>query len=515
MPLREQPPRPSPPHDRRAAVRALRSARAASLTDAAAAAGCAPEQLRAELVHAIDRNACAAAARAAALGDGPSAIRAAAAAHHMCPPSAAAALKDDPNSAVRVAAADLRQRCRYLAASADPYNNLAAAAAASHPPTLMKLVCDALACEVVASNPACPQAGLWLAAEWTGVLTPAAAASNPQCGPLLLERLASDPAGITRAAAASNPQCGPLLLERLASDEYWKVRADTASNQRCPTAVLLRMLDEEPAVSQPAAQNPSLRALAISVATETSPPVRAPCDDSAEELSLPLNETSINMLKFAAAKDPSCPPETLAQLTRTGTFEQRLAAAANPSCPPKRLVEAVAGDDIDLRTAAASNPSLPDDALRRAVISALEPSPEASGGTDGWSKDTVMRSAFLSAVARNRACPPETLGALAATYDAAESVASNPASGADTLMSLSVSANPRVRKCVAAHSSTPASALARLAHDDVKRVRSATAQNHAVSVLILAQMMSDPDGEVRTEATTALAKRSRCARVVV
>ena len=226
MPLREQPPRPSQlARPYRAAVRALRSARAASLTDAAAAAGCAPEQLRAELVHAIDRNTCAAAARAAALGDGPAAIRAAAAAHHMCPPSAAAALKDDPSSAVRVAAADLRQRCRNLAASADPYDNLAAAAAASHPPTLMRLACDALACEVAASNPACPQAGLWLAAERPGVSALAAAASNPQCPPLLLQRLASDPAGLPRAAAASNPLCGPLLLQRLASDEYWKVRA--------------------------------------------------------------------------------------------------------------------------------------------------------------------------------------------------------------------------------------------------------------------------------------------------
>ena len=80
-------------------------------------------------------------------------------------------------------------------------------------------------------------------------------------------------------------------------------------------------------------------------------------------------------------------------------------------------------------------------------------------------------------------------------------------------MSLSVSANPQVRKNVAANPSTPAPALAQLAHDDVKLVLSATAQNHAVSVLVLAQMMSDPNGEVRTKATAALAKRSRCARV--
>ena len=170
---------------------------------------------------------------------------------------------------------------------------------------------------------------------------------------------------------------------------------------------------------------------------------------------------------------------------------------------------------MELGTAAAGNPSLPGDALRRAVIAALESSPEASRGTDGWSQDTVMRSEFLRSAVRNRACPPETLRALASTYAAAESVASNPAPNADTLMSLSVSSNPQVRKNVAANPSTPAPALAHLAHDDVKLVHSAAARNPAVSVPVLAPMMSDPDGEVRTKATAALAKRSRCARSAV
>ena len=135
------------------------------------------------------------------------------------------------------------------------------------------------------------------------------------------------------------------------------------------------------------------------------------------------------------AANRSCPPLLLAKLALSAEQSVAAAAAANPVCPAETVAEAAANRRASarLRAAAAGNGSCPPDVLEQIA---------------GERRCPV---GVLAAVAANENCPPPLFAQFAEhTNDAVRlAVAANPASSAAVLERLSGDPVPEIRHTAA------------------------------------------------------------------
>lgn len=167
---------------------------------------------------------------------------------------------------------------------------------------------------------------------------------NTRTPPEILRQLATDPDQRVRERMGFNSSTPPDVLRRLATDAVPQVRQFAAYHKGCPPDVLTALAaSDDSSVRCAVAGNPG------------TPPdtLRGQAGDAACHTSL--------------ARNPSVPPEVLAELWRSAKADCRELLALNPSLPAALLREIAAAPEEALRINAAKNLSLPTTDAERLV----------------------------------------------------------------------------------------------------------------------------------------------------
>ena len=152
-----------------------------------------------------------------------------------------------------------------------------------------------------------------------------------------LEALACSEAWIDRGRAGSDRDTPSELLDQLSHDARAYVRKQVARNRSCQPAVLARLAVDEPDIRATVAENTaSPQELLVSLATDPKGEVR-----------------------YALAANPACPPLVLARLAAVNSRSFRRRIAANPSASPRLLAELAQDSEFAVRKLVAANPACP------------------------------------------------------------------------------------------------------------------------------------------------------------
>ena len=284
--------------------------------------------------------------------------------------------------------------------------------------------------------------------------------------------LVCDIAGRVTPDSAAQEACPPAVLARAASDPEWEVRARVASNHNSGSGVLsLLVHDDDPDIVEAVADNPTASLFTlVTVARYGHFEAVEILDQNRNFEPVVLAATARNPdedVREFAARHHFCPEQTLAVLARDRDTTVCAAVAANEYCPSQTLAVLAANSDEDVQLAVARNQSSEDDAaetLTRSldgdtvrhvhmveVVGAMADNDSsaamrrAAAGhelcpteTLGWLAESDGSDKVRVAAAGNWNCEPSTLAMLA--YDRSRhvraTVASNPASGPDTLTRL-------------------------------------------------------------------------------
>ena len=275
-------------------------------------------------------------------------------------------------------------------------------------------------------------------------------------------RLAIDPEVTVRHAALANPQCPSAAVHLAARMAIDATREVAVRSPLLPGRVARRHLDSSDLQERcAAASNPNLSVAGFrQIHTVYS------------------NE----MMLVAAASNPRCPPQMLAELATAdldhpsgAPASLRSAAARHPNCPPATLAALSRDPNKHVRVAVAGNPNCPEELLVALSRDEYEHAREAS--------------------ARHRKCPQEALARLAADDEPVvrRTVAANRSAAPELLARLA--AGPRGQREVALRNpECPDHVLAAAAGSRHEYVRVSVARNPATRPEILARMLTAPDG---------------------
>ena len=318
---------------------------------------------------------------------------------------------------------------------------------------------------------AAPRAAMIAAAKsWTEPVRRRVIAAA-DCPPLVLARIA-DADNCTNMVVrdvAANPGCPPATLAALCCHDQTSVRTRVVIHPRSPVVALRTIFETDPVNS--------LRAFAL-------PGVATP------RLVAAAAVDSSRWMRSEAAAHPAVSERLLERLSTDPQEDVRAAAAANAMCPPHTMTRLATDTDPGVRTAAAANAVCP-----VADIDPEDSSPEV-----------------LAAVAARADCPDATLRHLAAhpaakVRAAAAANAVCPVADIDLEDS-----SDEVLAAVAARADCPDATLRHFAAHPAAKVRIAAAANPRVDVRQLVGLTKDTDQRVVAIALSEIRRRALTGR---
>ena len=194
-------------------------------------------------------------------------------------------------------------------------------------------------------------------------------ARHPECGAAVLAHLAGDSTSRwVRTTVGEHPLCPPKVLTLLSCDSDGNVREAAAKHRRCPSEVLDVLAgDADAKVLSAVADNPNAGpdALARLASDDTKHAVaRHPrCPPGALDR-LAAHDADYDLLELVA-QHPNAAVGTLQRLVRDPRWPIRYAVAKNSTCPPALLDILINDEKTDVRSTAALHPNARVELLER------------------------------------------------------------------------------------------------------------------------------------------------------
>ena len=344
---------------------------------------------------------------------------------------------------------------------------------------------------------AAPRAAMIAAAKSWAEPVRRRAVAAADCPPLVLARIADadNSTNMVVCDVAANPGCPPATLAALCCHDQTSVRTRVVIHPRSPVVALRTIFETDPVESLRAFALPGVATprRVAAAAVDSSRWMR--CEAAAhpavpERLLERLSSDPQEYVRAAAAANTTCPPHTMAQLATDTNPGVRTAVAANAMCSPRTMARLATDTDPDVRTAAAANAMCP-----VAEIDLADSSSEV-----------------LAAVAARADCPDATLRHLAA-HPAAQVRAAVAANAVCPVAEIDLAdSSSEVLAAVAARADCPDATLRHFAAHPAAQVRIAAAANPRVDVRQLVGLTKDTDQRVVAIALSEIRRRALTGR---
>ena len=264
---------------------------------------------------------------------------------------------------------------------------------------------------------------------------------------------------------ATNPGCDPGLLAVMSTDPELQVILKTASNFATPATVLAVLALRHP----------------------------------------------IAAVRERAAKNPSCPQDTLAGMAQNSVWGIRLCVARNPNTPPATLAALTRSDEYAIAGHAAQNPICPKEALTPLLARNSDPHHDVVFAAENPNCDTATLaelaqhglSPIREAVAENSNCPTRTLATLA--EDSVPGVRWAVAANQRTLKVLADDST--AHGALAANANCDTATLDTLSRVGTASTRETVAANTSCDTATLFSLVKDTNEAVSTAALRTIATR--------